>query len=241
MLKKFYRMHSRNDTSELVCHKFRTPIFIANENMETEKEFEAKFLLSLPNDIRQSLLDMGGRVLVPRVLELNLRFDTNDGLLTTNKKVLRLRQDNLTTLTYKFSKSIEERIEIEIEVDEFRTTRALLQALGYKAVFTYEKYRETFLVDPVHIMLDELPFGHFMEIEGTSLKMVEQTAKTLGMQWEIRIKRSYMELFEVLAQNLDLSFSDATFANFANIKAIKPADLGLDYAIRSQSTDESET
>jgi adenylate cyclase class 2 len=209
--------------------------------METEKEFEAKFLLSLPNNIRQSLLDMGGRVLVPRVLERNLRFDINDGFLSANKKVLRLRQDNLTTLTYKFSKSIEERIEIEIEVDNFRTTRGLLQALGYNVVFTYEKYRETFLLDPVHIMLDELPFGHFMEIEGTSLKMVERAATALGMQWEIRIKRSYMELFDVLAQNLDLTFSDATFANFANMNAIKPMDLGLDYAIRSQTADESET
>jgi adenylate cyclase class 2 len=209
--------------------------------METEKEFEAKFLLSLPNNIRQSLLDMGGRVLVPRVFERNLRFDINDGFLSANKKVLRLRQDNLTTLTYKFSKSIEERIEIEIEVDNFRTTRGLLQALGYNVVFTYEKYRETFLLDPVHIMLDELPFGHFMEIEGTSLKMVERAATALGMQWEIRIKRSYMELFDVLAQNLDLTFSDATFANFANMNAIKPMDLGLDYAIRSQTADESET
>jgi adenylate cyclase class 2 len=209
--------------------------------MEAEKEFEAKFLLSLPNSIRQSLLDMGGRVLVPRVLERNLRFDTNDSLLSAEKKVLRLRQDNIATLTYKFSKSIEERVEIEIEVDDFRTTRALLEALGFKVVFTYEKYREIFLLDTVHIMLDELPFGHFMEIEGPSLKMVKKAAIAIGMQWDSRIKQSYMELFDVLVQNLDLTFSDATFVNFANMIVIKPADLGLDYAIRSHSTGESET
>lgn len=209
--------------------------------METKKEFEAKFLLSLPNNIRQSLLNVGGRLLVPRVLERNLRFDTDDGVLSVNQKVLRLRQDNLTTLTYKYSKNFEERIEIEIKVDDFRTTRTLLNALGFKVVFTYEKYRETFMLDPVHIMLDELPFGHFMEIEGPSLKTVKNAAAALGMQWDSRIKQSYLELFDALAQNLDLTFSDATFANFASMEVIKPADFGLDCAIRFNSTDGSGT
>jgi adenylate cyclase class 2 len=209
--------------------------------MEGKKEIEAKFWLPHPNNIRQRLLDLGGRMLVPRIFELNLRFDTLDSQLSANQKVLRLRRDSRTTLTFKYSHNIEERVEIEIEVNNFQVAQSLLQALGYDVVFTYEKYRETFILDPTHIMFDELPFGHFVEIESSSLEMVEQATTVLGLDWEARIKQSYTELFKVLAQDLDLPFTDATFSNFANMKAIQPADIGVEYAIRSPSTDESET
>ena len=209
--------------------------------MEGKKEIEAKFLLPHPNNIRQLLLDLGGKMLVPRIFERNLRFDTIDSQLSANHKVLRLRQDSRTTLTFKYSYNTEERVEIETEVTDFQAAQSILQALGYDVVFTYEKYRETFILDPTYIMFDELPFGHFVEIETSSLEMVEQVTTVLGLDWDVRIKQSYMELFDALAQELDLPFTDATFSNFADMKTIQPADLDVEYAIRSPSIDESET
>jgi len=195
--------------------------------MSSEREIEAKFYLPQLNDIRKRVLDRGGHLLVPRLLERNLRFDTPDGRLHADHEVLRLRQDIRTTLAYKRSHSAEERTEVELEVDDFHTARSLLLALGYRVVFTYEKYRETFTLDQTKIMLDELPFGCFVEIEGPSLMVIEQAASTLGLEWNNRIKPSYLDLFYTLQQRLNLPFADATFDNFSSCPTIEPTDLGL--------------
>ena len=195
--------------------------------MSSEREIEAKFYLPHLNDIRKRVLDRGGHLLIPRLLERNLRFDTPDGRLHANHEVLRLRQDSRTTLTYKRSHSAEERTEVELEVDDFHAARSLLQALGYRVVFIYEKYRETFTLDQTKIMLDELPFGCFVEIEGPSLMVIEQAASSLGLEWDNRIKPSYLDLFYTLQQHLSLPFADATFDNFSSCPTIEPTDLGL--------------
>jgi len=44
--------------------------------------------------------------------------------------------------------------------------RSILERLGFVPVLIYEKRRETWLTNGVEIVLDELPFGLFMEIEG---------------------------------------------------------------------------
>ena len=193
-----------------------------------EREIEVKFYLPHLEDIRKRVLDRGGHLLVQRLLERNLRFDTHDDRLRANHEVLRLRQDNRITLTYKRSHSAEERTEAELEVDDFHTARSLLQALGYKVISIYEKYRETFTLDQTKVMLDELPFGYFVEIEGPSLFEIEQAAISLDLEWEDRIKSSYMDLFFTLRQHLNLPFADATFDNFASCSTIEPTDLGLD-------------
>ena len=200
----------------------------------SEREIEAKFYMPHLQDIRKRVLDLGGRLLIQRLLERNLRFDTHADRLQANHEVLRLRQDDRITLTYKRSHTAVERTEVELEIDDFHTARSLLQALGYKALFHYEKYRETFTLDQTKVMLDELPFGCFVEIEGPSLVEIEQAAISLGLNWEDRIKSSYLDLFFILQQRLNLPFADATFDNFARCPAIQPTDLGLDDFRRNQ-------
>jgi adenylate cyclase class 2 len=193
-----------------------------------EIEIEVKFYLPHLEDIRKRVLDRGGHLLVQRLLERNLRFDTHDNRLRANHEVLRLRQGERTTLTYKRSHSAEERTEAELEVDDFNTARSILQALGYTVIFIYEKYRETFALDQTKVMLDELPFGYFVEIEGPSLLEIKQAAISLGLEWEDRIKSSYLDLFFILQQHFNLPFTDVTFDNFASCSTIEPTDLGLD-------------
>jgi adenylate cyclase class 2 len=199
------------------------------------KEIEAKFLLRHLAQIRKQILAEGGLQVTPRVLERNLRFDKPDGILSATNQVLRLRQDFRSVLTYKRSHSIEEREEIEVEVADFNTTQAILERLGYQVIFTYEKYREVFSLDPVLIMLDDLPFGAFVEIEGPSIDDIQQAAKALDLEWERRSPHDYLGLFGLLSDRLQLAFQDATFANFAEGPPIQPDDLGLTYAGRSAS------
>ncbi|NIS78887.1 MAG: CYTH domain-containing protein [Anaerolineales bacterium] len=200
--------------------------------MAAGKEIEAKFLIHHLADFRRRVIAEGGQRLEPRTLERNLRFDTQDKKLSASHQVLRLRQDVHTLLTYKYAHTTEERTEIEFEVNDFNAAKSLLEALGYQVVFIYEKYRETFTLDPTLIMLDELPFGFFIEIEGPSRESVHEMASTMNLMWKHRAKADYLTLFENLQARLKLPFRDATFANFADQSPIQPSDMGLVFASR---------
>ncbi len=193
-------------------------------------EIEAKFYLSRLDDIRKTIEALDGHLRTALVLERNLRFDTADRALSSNHSLLRLRKDRSSLLTYKHAVSIEERTEIEVGVEDFDTTRTLLEMLGYEVFFIYEKYRETYTLGSCSIMLDELPFGHFIEIEGESLDAVKKTAARLHLSWGKRVKLNYLSMFHSLKQKLELQFRDATFENFSGLAEVQPDDLDLKYA-----------
>jgi adenylate cyclase class 2 len=204
------------------------------------REIEAKFIVQSLGEVRQRLLALGGRLSIPRHLEINQRYDTHGNRLRANYEVLRLRQGPQVTLTYKRSTSAEERIEFELEIDDFDIARSFLEALGYRVIFTYEKYREIYTLDQTKVMLDELPFGFFYEVEGPSLDIIRQKVDLLGFDWDKRIKHSYLNLFEILRQRLNLPFENADFDSFQEWASIHPSDLGLDDAVQSLSDRKSE-
>jgi adenylate cyclase class 2 len=111
-------------------------------------------------------------------------------------------------------------------------TQRILEALGLRVFFTYEKYRETFALEDVEVMLDELPFGTFVEIEGEDLVQISRTAESLGLPWEERLPLSYLTLFDRLRQRHGWPFRDATFANFGGIAALSVDALRTEAAGR---------
>ena len=62
--------------------------------------------------------------------------------------------------------SIKYQREDETEINDADAMHSILAGLGFTPVLVYEKRRETWLLGSVEIVLDELPFGVFMEIEG---------------------------------------------------------------------------
>lgn len=181
-------------------------------------------------DMRHTILSLGGHLISPRTLERNLRFEDAAGSLQGDDKVLRLRQDRDTRLTYKEKLGgIETRLEIEIEVDDFDRTVSLLQALGYRPLMVYEKYRQVFELMDASIMMDELPFGSFVEIEAGTLAHVQRVAEKLGLIWDNRAQSTYLQLFDCLRTVRSLDFKDATFANFEGHSIARPNELGLSY------------
>lgn len=181
-------------------------------------------------DMRHAVLSLGGHLISPRILERNVRFDDATEKLQSDDRVLRLRQDRDTRLTYKEKLGgIETRLELEIEVDDFDKAQALLEALGYRPKMVYEKYRQIFELMGTHIMMDELPFGSFVEIEADSLDRVHEVAGKLGLSWEQRSQSTYLQLFDCLRGRRDLKFTDATFANFEGLPPAKPQELGISY------------
>ncbi len=199
---------------------------------EDQKETEVKLCVFNLSQIEVSLRELKAHLFASRTFEVNLQFDTSNGELTREGRVLRLRKDDAARLTYKDnSQSVAgalTRREIEFVVDDFDSAKQFIEALGYQVAFIYEKYRKTFEYKGAHIMLDELPFGHFVEIEG-ELEMLRPIAEELGLNWDKAIPASYHALFERLCKSRGLTFRDLTFENFKEIK-VSPADLMIEYA-----------
>jgi adenylate cyclase class 2 len=195
-----------------------------------QQELEVKlYLTNLP--VFQKRLEVsGGRLLEPRLHEINLRYDTPDGELTRSLQVLRLRQDTAARLTYKGPgetlDGVHARREIEITVNDYKAAHALLEALGYEASLMYEKFRTTYELDDLQVTLDEMPFGNFTEIEGLNPERIHAAAEKLGVDWEARIVESYTSLFDRLRGVLGLTFRDLSFENFSELH-VSPADLGV--------------
>ncbi|MES0338748.1 MAG: class IV adenylate cyclase [Anaerolineales bacterium] len=191
-------------------------------------EIEAKFYLRHLEDIRKRVIAHDALLKTTRLLERNLRFDTPDRELAGKKHVLRLRQDNRTTLTFKRPRvQVETRDEFEIEIDDFESGRKILEALGYAVTTLYEKYRETYQIDFIQVMLDELPFGCFVEIEGPSIESIRQMSDQLGLPWERRVQASYVELFDRIRRPLAIDFEEITFENFKGLAPVDPKLLGV--------------
>ena len=205
-------------------------------NINSGKEREVKFYVSNLDQVEGRLQELGASNVQARVHEINLRFDDANGNLTRKYQVLRLRRDTENRITYKGPGDIEDgvrvRRELEFSVGDFATARALLEALGYVEVVMYEKYRSVYdlgVKHKVHITLDEMPFGHFVEIEGPDGESIRNTAHQLGLDWEKRINDSYMMLFQMVRVSLGLSFRDLSFENFEDISVSAEA-LGVSLA-----------
>ena len=196
----------------------------------SDQELEVKYLVSDLAKLEQRLKALGAFQQTARTHEVNLRFDTPDAALEKGKQVLRLRQDQAIRLTYKGPASSQQgvrvRTEIEFGVDDFEKAHRFLEALGYQVALMYEKYRTTYSLEGVEILLDELPFGSFVEIEGPNPKVIHSVNDRLGLDWGKRAPESYILIFEALKARLELPFRDLSFENFASLK-ITPADLGL--------------
>ena len=196
----------------------------------TEQETEAKFYVRDIERIKSRVAELGAALVQARVLETNVRFDLPGAPLRAQGRVLRLRRDTDVKLTYKSASTSEEgvlsREEIEFEVEDFEKAKRFLEALGYRKLVYYEKYRTTYHLEDALIMLDELPYGNFVEIEGTTVDSIRGIASQLNLRWESVIGTSYHALFERARVSLSLSNLDLSFADMAGIK-IEAADLGV--------------
>jgi adenylate cyclase class 2 len=192
------------------------------------QETEAKFYVRDLKTIRSRLTELDARLTAQRVLETNIRFDLPGAPLRAGGRVLRLRRDTQARFTYKSASDNEEgvlsREEIEFVVEDFEKAKRFLEALGYQKLVYYEKYRTTYEWNGTTVMLDELPYGDFVEIEGETVEAIRSTASQLHLRWETAIATSYHALFERVRNNLHVAIQDLSFAEFESIK-VDEADL----------------
>jgi adenylate cyclase class 2 len=165
----------------------------------TKQEVEIK--LSLPSAAygRRLLRQAGFRVFRRRVHEDNLVFDTPQGKLRSGGLLLRLRAaGSVATLTFKgpaLRSRYKSRLESETIVRDLVACREILNLLGFRQVYRYEKYRTEYLGtdDRGVVALDETPVGVFFELEGPPV-WIDDTARLLGFLKTSYITKTYGDI-----------------------------------------------
>jgi len=205
---------------------------MAKGNQETESKF---WVSDLPK-IEKLLTELGAQVMEVRAFESNIRFDTPDNTFTQAKKVLRLRKYHDYRLTFKGPGQTLggalSRLEIETVVTDHDNMRLILHEIGFEERAVYEKYRKMVEFKDCVVTLDELPYGNFIEIEGSDFNQISQVAFDLGIDPAKAIPVSYQNIFELLRDELKLKAANLTFDEI-ELSGVDLAVLGFEKADHS--------
>lgn len=174
-------------------------------------ETEIKLRLPEARAGRDALVAAGASLVHPRELEDNLLFDDARGALRAAGGVLRLRRTPRGgLLTFKGARRIVEglktREEIETHVEDPEALQLLLERLGFRPVFRYQKYRETWSFSGQEVVVDETPIGDFLEIEGEA-EGIHRAASALGFSPADYVTESYVALFFAAGGKGDMVFT----------------------------------
>lgn len=145
--------------------------------MKTAIETEKKYRLNerQREQILKNLREIGAAY-KGEDFEENIIFQ--ESVLSDDSPILRIRKiENRAILTYKKAVqnefAVKQRAEYETEVSDAEATENIVVNVGFVKSLVYEKRRKTWRFRSVEIVLDELPFGSFMEIEGSVTAIVE--------------------------------------------------------------------
>jgi adenylate cyclase class 2 len=134
----------------------------------------------------------------PRRVEFEENTIYGGGDLRPGQRALRLRRvNNHAILTFKqripTRSSIKHQEENETGVVDADAMNAILRALGFKPALVYEKRRTRWNVGKAKVVIDELPFGLFMEIEASE-KEIARVEKKIGAETFTAVHETYPAL-----------------------------------------------
>ena len=112
------------------------------------------------------------------------------------------------------------RRELETSIGDYDTMQEILEALGYYPGLFYEKYRTVYILPDypsLQIMLDELPYGNFIEIEG-DIDEIKILIDKFELPEENRMHTNYAGLFVAIKEAQQLDVEHVRFADFADIE-----------------------
>jgi len=175
-------------------------------------EIEIKFPVENLKTYQNRIKKLHGEKFVS-FFEENIVFDDEEGTLAQKKQLLRLRKSDCITLTFKNQvekarfKIMEEH---EVKVSDFNETKIILESLGYKGVFRYQKKRKIYKLGKTLVMLDETPIGCYIEIEGDK-NDIEKTALLLGLDFSNATSKTYLDLYTEHCKQKGISPEDMLF------------------------------
>ncbi len=165
-------------------------------------EIEAKLKVDSLDTVEGKLTEFGAGF-VEQLSQRDFYFDDVKRTMAASDKCLRIRRQMAGStekifLTFKGPGEkgpFKRRQEMEIEVSDLESTKALLSALGYEEALIVEKKRGLWHLNDCEICLDDLPLlGKFVEIEGPDEDRIAGTRKKLGLENQPHIRQSYAAL-----------------------------------------------
>ncbi len=186
------------------------------------KEIEVKLRMRDAAPARKMLAKIGAKPALHaagkdgRIHELNILFDTPQGGFARHGQLLRLRVESPAArggkaasraiLTYKgpaegpAKSHFKVREEYEVVVADEQAMHRILESLGLRGWFRYEKFRTAFSLPGtskwaagLQLDLDETPVGTFLELEGPPAA-IDRAAKELGFTASDYITKDYLFL-----------------------------------------------
>lgn len=178
--------------------------------MAESVETEIKLRMAGPEAARAAVARLGARLQKPRHFEDNLLLDDREGSLRAAGSILRLRRvPEGGVLTHKgprFSAAgLKSRRERETRVADPDVLQDILEQLGLRKVFRYQKYREIYEWRGQEIVVDETPIGTYIEIEGDP-EGIHAVATALGYGPRDYVSDSYAGLFLAAGGQGDMVF-----------------------------------
>jgi adenylate cyclase class 2 len=176
-------------------------------------EIEIKFEIKNPNLIRKALKNLKAKFF-GKVFEKTIRFDTPNDDLAKIGKFLRIKTGfkNVITLKRKIeSKKFKEREEIELEISDPEKMEIILKNLGFTKARIMEKYREKWKLNGTEIVIDKLPMGNFIEIEGRE-KSIKKVVNLLGLDFKNRLVCTYWDLWKDFTRKKGIKNENIVFS-----------------------------
>ena len=171
-----------------------------------KNETEIKLSVANVREIKRRLAGLRFVIRERRHLERNFLFDFPDLRLRKSGSVIRLRHEGKrNVLTFKGapiqSRNYKIRREIETVIADAGPMREILESVGLRETFSYEKFRTTYASNRKSetlsgglVMFDETPIGNFLELEGPK-RWIDEVARRLGFRRPDYILASYVSLY----------------------------------------------
>jgi adenylate cyclase class 2 len=169
-------------------------------------ETEIKIHLASGEAFLRKLQMMDSSILSTRHFEDNWVLDYPDSRLRSSGCLLRVRSaGDRSYLTYKGPQraggKFKVREEFEIAVEDGKTVLLILEKLGLRVWFRYQKYRSEYSVavpdsagDRIHVTYDETPVGIYAELEGSE-EGIRRIAGAMGIDDSSFIRDSYYTIY----------------------------------------------
>lgn len=191
--------------------------------MADQVEAEVKVRCEDVEALASTFPDLGWEVVEPRHFEENYVFDLPDDAIGRRGSILRLRVvEGRATLTYKgllpesLASEMKVREELETGVERPEVLRLVLERLGLRCAFRYQKYRTVYRLTAPEgdalAMRDETPMGGFLEIEGEE-RVVSTVARRLGFSASDFINTSYIGMQVARCRDRGVPLEDLVFAS----------------------------
>jgi len=166
--------------------------------MTVPVEREIKLRYDTPAAARRAVVEAGARAWRDRRLQSDCLLDREHEPLADRACTLRVRMDgDAARVTFKGTPRLgttKVREELETAVGDGELLLLVLERIGFRVWFRYQKYREELRHGDLVIAIDETPIGTFVELEGSEPDILAMAA-ALGRQPADFILGSYLALF----------------------------------------------